>query len=179
MVRGYAFPQTPLGKSGPCGAVAPGQCVATGQCFPGSRYARPRWISVFGATPGEAGHVRWFERALPGTAERQLRLRGPHRSERLLRRMGRIALAVFRVWWRALTRIGRHAGQLAHLMRLAGRFGRRVLRATPKLHDIPVVDCVAGQRKHDVADDYLARTTVTEGLFLVLVGPRSRHRCGT
>src|SRR5271166_5388436 len=34
---------------------------------------------------GGAGHVRWSERALPGTAEWQLRLRGPHCSERLLR----------------------------------------------------------------------------------------------
>jgi hypothetical protein len=54
-------------------------------------------------------------------------------------------------------------------MRLAGRFSRRV-RGYAKAHDIPVIDCVAGARKHDVADDYLAKTTVTEGLFLVLVG---------
>ena len=74
----------------------------------------------------------------------------------------------FRVWWRALTGSDETLDN-AHLMRLAGRFSRRV-RGYAKAHDIPVIDCAAGQRKHDVADDYLAKTTVTEGLFLVLVG---------
>ena len=74
----------------------------------------------------------------------------------------------FRVWWRALTGSDDTLDN-AHLMRLAGRFSRRV-RGYAKAHDIPVVDCVAGERKHDVADDYLARTPVTEGLFVVLVG---------
>src|SRR5258705_11512360 len=54
-------------------------------------------------------------------------------------------------------------------MRLAGRFSRR-LRGYAKAHDIPVIDCPAGQRKHDLAEEYLAKTTVTQGLFLVLVG---------
>jgi hypothetical protein len=74
----------------------------------------------------------------------------------------------FRVWWRALTGSDESLDN-AHLMRLAGRFSRRV-RGYAKAHDIPVVDCIAGARKHDVADEYLAKTTVTEGLFLVLVG---------
>ncbi len=74
----------------------------------------------------------------------------------------------FRVWWRALTGSDDTLDN-AHLMRLAGRFSRRV-RGYAKAHDIPVIDCVAGERKHDVADDYLAKTAVIEGLFLVLVG---------
>ena len=74
----------------------------------------------------------------------------------------------FRVWWRALTGSDETLDN-AHLMRLAGRFSRRV-RGYAKAHNIPVIDCAAGQRKHDVADDYLAKTAVTEGLFLVLVG---------
>ena len=74
----------------------------------------------------------------------------------------------FRVWWRALTGSDDTLDN-AHLMRLAGRFSRRV-RGYAKAHNIPVIDCVAGERKHDVAADYLAKTTVTEGLFLVLVG---------
>ena len=74
----------------------------------------------------------------------------------------------FRVWWRALTGSDDTLDN-AHLMRLAGRFSRRV-RGYAKAHGIPVIDCAAGQRKHDVADDYLAKATVTEGLFLVLVG---------
>ena len=33
-----------------------------------------------------------------------------------------------------------------------------------------MIDCPAGQRKHDLAEEYLARTKITQGLFLVLVG---------
>src|SRR6185369_8033586 len=47
----------------------------------------------------------------------------------------------------------------AHVMRLAGRFGRRI-RGYAKANDIPVVNCSAGERKHDIAEDYLARTTI-------------------
>src|SRR5712672_4800886 len=74
----------------------------------------------------------------------------------------------FRVWWRALTGSDETL-ENAYLMRLAGRFSRR-LRGYAKAHDIPVIDCPAGQRKHDLAEEYLARTKVTQGLFLVLVG---------
>ena len=74
----------------------------------------------------------------------------------------------FRVWWRALTGSDETLDD-AHLMRLAGRFSRRV-RGYAKAHDIPVIDCAAGQRKHELAEAYLTRTTITEGLFLVLVG---------
>ena len=56
-----------------------------------------------------------------------------------------------------------------HVMRLAGRFGRRI-RGYAKANDIPIVNCSAGERKHDIAEGYLARTTITQGLFLVLVG---------
>ena len=74
----------------------------------------------------------------------------------------------FRVWWRALTGSDETL-ENAYLMRLAGRFSRRI-RGYAKAHDIPVIDCPAGQRKHDLAEEYLARTKVTQGLFLVLVG---------
>src|SRR5271156_594451 len=74
----------------------------------------------------------------------------------------------FRVWWRALTGSDETLDN-THLMRLAGRFSRR-LRGYAKAHHIPIIDCVAGERKHDVADEHLAKTAVTEGLFLVLVG---------
>src|SRR5580658_6654496 len=65
----------------------------------------------------------------------------------------------FRVWWRALTGSDETL-ENAYLMRLGGRISRR----------IPVIDCSAGQRKHDLAEEYLAKTRVTQGLFLVLVG---------
>jgi len=81
----------------------------------------------------------------------------------------------FRVWWRALTGSDETL-ENAYLMRLAGRFSRRI-RGYAKAHGIPVIDCSAGQRKHDLAEEYLAKTTVTQGLFLVwLVEPR--RRCG-
>jgi hypothetical protein len=74
----------------------------------------------------------------------------------------------FRVWWQALTGSDETL-ENAYLMRMAGRFSRRV-RGYAKAHGIPVIDCSPGQRKHDLAQEYLAKTTVTQGLFLVLVG---------
>jgi hypothetical protein len=82
-------------------------------------------------------------------------------------RMGRNG-GGFRIWWRALTG-SEDTLDNAHLMRLAGRFSRR-LRGYAKAHNIPVVDCPIGERKHDLAEEYLAKTNITKGLFLVLVG---------
>lgn len=73
----------------------------------------------------------------------------------------------FRVWWRALTGSDETL-ENTYLMRMAGRFSRRV-RGYAKAHGIPVIDCPVGQRKHQLAEDYLATTKVTQGLFLVLV----------
>jgi hypothetical protein len=74
----------------------------------------------------------------------------------------------FRVWWRCW-----HGGSDAtldntHLLRLAGRFARRV-RAFAKAKGIPVIDCERGQRKHLIAEDYLASHDVGRGVFLILV----------
>jgi hypothetical protein len=74
----------------------------------------------------------------------------------------------FRVWWRALTGSDETLDN-AHLMRLAGRFSRRV-RGYAKAHNIPVIDCSRGERKHEIGEEYLTKTTVTQGLFLILVG---------
>jgi hypothetical protein len=74
----------------------------------------------------------------------------------------------FRTWWQRLT--GSDATlDNAHLMRMAGRFSRRV-RAYAKAHRIPVIDCSVDDRKHDIAEAQLATTTVTHGIFLILVG---------
>jgi len=74
----------------------------------------------------------------------------------------------FRLWWRALT--GSDEGlDNAHLMRLAGRFSRRI-RGYAKANGIPVVDASVGERKHNIAEQYLAETKITRGLFLILVG---------
>jgi hypothetical protein len=74
----------------------------------------------------------------------------------------------FRLWWRQLTGSDDTLDN-AHLMRLAGRFARRI-RGYAKANYIPIINCSAGDRKHDIAEEYLAKTSVTQGLFLVLVG---------
>ena len=61
----------------------------------------------------------------------------------------------FRAWWRLW-----HKGSDAqlddtHLLRLAGRFARRV-RAWGAANGVPVADCEAGERKHLIAEDYLS-----------------------
>jgi len=65
----------------------------------------------------------------------------------------------FRVWWRALTGSDESLDN-THLMRLAGRFSRRI-RGYAKAHGIPVIDCAAGERKHELAEEYQAQTKVT------------------
>jgi hypothetical protein len=74
----------------------------------------------------------------------------------------------FRQWWRRLMNGSDEQLDNAHLMRMAGRFSRRV-RGFAKAHQIPVIDCRRGERKHDVAEDYLADHTIKRGLFLILV----------
>jgi hypothetical protein len=71
----------------------------------------------------------------------------------------------FRWWWRALS----GSDETLDNTHLAGRFSRRI-RGYAKANGIPVVDCSAGERKHELAEEYLAKTTVTQGLFLILVG---------
>jgi len=74
----------------------------------------------------------------------------------------------FRVWWQALTGSERTLDN-THLMRMAGRFSRRIY-GYAKANGIPVVQCLTGQRKHELAEEYLAKSTITQGLFLILVG---------
>jgi hypothetical protein len=74
----------------------------------------------------------------------------------------------FRVWWRRWHSDGDQRLDNAHLMRLAGRFARRV-RASAQAHGIPVIDCKAGERKHQIAERYLAEHKPGPGVFLILV----------
>jgi hypothetical protein len=71
----------------------------------------------------------------------------------------------FRVWWRKLTG-SEETLDNAHLMRMAGRFSRR-LRAWAA--EIPIRDCRVGEPKHEIGEEFLRSTTVQEGLFLILV----------
>ena len=73
----------------------------------------------------------------------------------------------FRVWWHNLMS-SLETLDNTHLMRLAGRFSRRV-RGWAKAHGVPVIDCRAGQRKHDLAEEYLKTTPIKRGVFLILV----------
>jgi len=72
----------------------------------------------------------------------------------------------FRSWWR---RLHGSDDQLddAHLMRMAGRFARRV-KAWGKANGVPVIYCTAGERKHLIAEEYLETHAVTTGVFLIL-----------
>jgi hypothetical protein len=78
----------------------------------------------------------------------------------------------FRTWWRRL--VGGSDAEAdavldnTHLMRLAGRFARRV-RAWAADNAVPVIDCPAGERKHLIAEEYLRTHSVGPGVFLILV----------
>src|SRR5450755_3654506 len=58
----------------------------------------------------------------------------------------------FRTWWRSFYGSDDNLDN-THLMRLAGRFSRR-LRGWAKSNAVPVIDCPAGERKHEIAEDY-------------------------
>ena len=73
----------------------------------------------------------------------------------------------FRTWWRSL-RGGDEDLDNAHLMRMAGRLSRRV-RAHAQAHHIPVIDCQPGERKHELAEQYLPKDRNFVGVFLILV----------
>jgi hypothetical protein len=74
----------------------------------------------------------------------------------------------FRVWWRRWHDDSDQDLDNAHLMRLAGRFARRI-RASAAAQGIPVIACTAEERKHRIAEDYLREHTVGPGVFLILV----------
>jgi len=74
----------------------------------------------------------------------------------------------FRVWWRQLHNGSEEELDDAHLMRLAGRFARRV-RGWAKAQGIPLIDCPQSERKHRIAEQYLADHQVGYGVFLILV----------
>ena len=75
----------------------------------------------------------------------------------------------FRVWWRRWHDGSDEDLDNAHLMRMAGRFSRRV-RGWAVAKGVPVIDCKAGELEHRIAEDYLAEhPRPPSGVFLVLV----------
>jgi len=79
----------------------------------------------------------------------------------------------FRNWRRALHGSDANLDN-AHLMRMAGHLSRCV-RGWAKKHGVPVIDCSAGERKHDLAEAFLPSdpTKAKVGIFLVLVNRAS------
>ena len=73
-----------------------------------------------------------------------------------------------RVWWRRWHDDSDAELDNTHLMRMAGRFARRV-KAWGAANGVPVIFCKAGERKHRIAEAYLATHEVGIGVFLVLV----------
>jgi hypothetical protein len=74
----------------------------------------------------------------------------------------------FRMWWRSLEGSDENLDN-AHLMRMAGRFSRRV-HAYAKKHSVPIIHCKQGQRKHEIAERHLPPSPDFTGVFLILVG---------
>ena len=74
----------------------------------------------------------------------------------------------FRKWWRIFAGGSETNLDNAHLMRLAGRFSRR-LRAFAKAKNIPLIACAAGEKKHLIAEQYLDAHPSAKDLFLILV----------
>jgi hypothetical protein len=66
-----------------------------------------------------------------------------------------------RVWWRELYGSDENLDD-NHLMRMAGRFSRR-LRAWAAANNVPGVYCAAGERKHEIADEHLSTKQVKPG----------------
>src|ERR1035438_7211419 len=71
------------------------------------------------------------------------------------------------VWWRALYG-GDEDMDTAHLMRMAGRFSRRV-RAFAEAKGIPIVDCAPKVKKFEIAQADLCKHDGRPGVFLILV----------
>ena len=76
----------------------------------------------------------------------------------------------FRTWWRRLTG-GDSTLDNTHLMRLAGRFSRRI-HAYAKDKNIPVIHCHQedNERKHEIAERLIPKDPNPRGVFCILVG---------
>ncbi len=78
------------------------------------------------------------------------------------------APAGFRTWWRRLK--GSDEGlDNTSLMRIAGRFARRV-KGWATSNTVPIVYSKPGERIEDLAEGYLPGDPSFEGVFLIVVG---------
>jgi hypothetical protein len=77
----------------------------------------------------------------------------------------------FRYWWRRLYETDENLDK-THLIRLASRFHRRV-KAYASKHDIPVLEGLLEERKHELAEQYKPEDPTFVGLFLVIISRAS------
>jgi len=56
-----------------------------------------------------------------------------------------------------------------HPMRFAGRFSQRI-HAYAETEGIPLIHCERGERKHEVAEQYIPQDSSFQGVFCILVG---------
>ncbi len=77
----------------------------------------------------------------------------------------------FRHWWRRLHGTDENLDK-THLVRMAGRFSRRV-KAYAEKHEIPVLYCQPEERKHELAEEYIPQDPAFVGLFLVIISRAS------
>jgi hypothetical protein len=73
----------------------------------------------------------------------------------------------FRTWWRALYGTDDNLDN-THLMRLAGRFGRRLYGWAEK-NKIPVIKCPGNERPHEVLEEQGPALPKRPGVFCVMV----------
>ena len=81
-----------------------------------------------------------------------------------------------RTWWRRWHHGSDEELDNSHLMRLAGRFARRV-KAWGAANAVPVIFCKSGERKHRIASSTWPTTRSMPGCFWCW-WPRLRRRCG-
>lgn len=79
----------------------------------------------------------------------------------------------FRNWWRRLYGSDDNLDK-NHLMRMAGRFSRRIKAFTDK-EGIPLIYCKTKDRKHIVAEEYIPKDKNFCGIFLILVSLNTGH----
>lgn len=77
----------------------------------------------------------------------------------------------FRMWWRKLMGDDSNLDN-AHLMRFTGRFSRRI-RAWAEKNEVPIIFCKAGERKHELAEQYIPEDPGFVGVFCILVSRMS------
>src|SRR6266540_7444430 len=149
-----------------CARAWPPSRASTGSTRPSSAAARPAWPAGRRTPHGSSVGSAWQRilRRCRGCARHRWPLRGSSGCGWVTGRLP----GGFRVWWRRLHNNSEEDLDDTHLMRMAGRFSRRV-RGFAKAHGIPVIDCGRGERKHRIAEEYLATHTVGVGVFLILV----------